>query len=549
MAITRKKKNTITLGNMVQNRIASYVAERSRIRDAAESRFLDKVVNEGLSYDDQIKYRKSQIANLKDEAVPDKAYIKELNKEVRSLGKLNRAQKFREDYLASFEALKTQRKSYQQHLDFLESSAEGAMDIDLKNDINQLISTSKQEKFKVENTIAENQAKFAIEDKSVPLINKAISDISSRRAQALANDDRAAIQKWDSYLRSLKSNRQVIQVENAYNDYEIKALSTPSDAVSMLNFYRDGLAAAGGDQVPMTINGKTYKSMREFWQGNLNNYVQDKFFTLYQSELNNKIDTAAKKLTPILEQELRDVNQEIGDLANLGELKPFAERMDQLRTSVNFGAVQKVGQKVMEDYTDGRLAETTVKNFNIARQKLNDLNQRYNVDVSTYLSNITEDFASKQEATAKAIATGISKGLTPEEAERQTAAFDVPRETVVTESAKDLAKKTVDATTGAKTDLERFRVGEGAKPLDSKTKVEPVEEPKQPTQQPAQPKIQQPEPAPTDFQQITIQKGDTLSGLAQKFGTTIKNLQTINKQIKDPNLIIAGEQLTIPKQQ
>jgi len=45
----------------------------------------------------------------------------------------------------------------------------------------------------------------------------------------------------------------------------------------------------------------------------------------------------------------------------------------------------------------------------------------------------------------------------------------------------------------------------------------------------------------------TIQKGDTLSQLAQKHGTTVAELMKLNPQIKDPNKIYAGEGLTLPQ--
>ena len=46
--------------------------------------------------------------------------------------------------------------------------------------------------------------------------------------------------------------------------------------------------------------------------------------------------------------------------------------------------------------------------------------------------------------------------------------------------------------------------------------------------------------------EITIQKGQTLSGIASKYGTTIQELLKLNPQIKDPNLIYAGAKLNIP---
>jgi LysM repeat protein len=46
--------------------------------------------------------------------------------------------------------------------------------------------------------------------------------------------------------------------------------------------------------------------------------------------------------------------------------------------------------------------------------------------------------------------------------------------------------------------------------------------------------------------QITIQKGQTLSGIAKQYGTTVNDLLKANPSIKNPNLIYAGSALTLP---
>lgn len=46
--------------------------------------------------------------------------------------------------------------------------------------------------------------------------------------------------------------------------------------------------------------------------------------------------------------------------------------------------------------------------------------------------------------------------------------------------------------------------------------------------------------------QIEIAKGDTLSGLARQWGTTVDELMRLNPQIHDANLIFAGDRLTLP---
>lgn len=44
-----------------------------------------------------------------------------------------------------------------------------------------------------------------------------------------------------------------------------------------------------------------------------------------------------------------------------------------------------------------------------------------------------------------------------------------------------------------------------------------------------------------------IKSGDTLSGIAQKFNTTVKGLLSANPGIKDPDKIYAGKSLNIPE--
>ena len=46
-------------------------------------------------------------------------------------------------------------------------------------------------------------------------------------------------------------------------------------------------------------------------------------------------------------------------------------------------------------------------------------------------------------------------------------------------------------------------------------------------------------------QYYIIQNGDTLSGIAQKFGTTVEVLLALNPRIKNKNLIYAGDRIRV----
>nr|WP_272919810.1 LysM domain-containing protein [Streptomyces sp. SID5468] len=52
-----------------------------------------------------------------------------------------------------------------------------------------------------------------------------------------------------------------------------------------------------------------------------------------------------------------------------------------------------------------------------------------------------------------------------------------------------------------------------------------------------------PTPGPVTY---TVRSGDTLSGIAQKYGTTVAKLSAANG-IKDPDMIFAGQVLKIVK--
>lgn len=55
-----------------------------------------------------------------------------------------------------------------------------------------------------------------------------------------------------------------------------------------------------------------------------------------------------------------------------------------------------------------------------------------------------------------------------------------------------------------------------------------------------------PDPTPNPEQTYTVQTGDTMSGIAQKFGISLQTLLNANPQVTNPGLIYTGQVLTIP---
>ena len=55
-----------------------------------------------------------------------------------------------------------------------------------------------------------------------------------------------------------------------------------------------------------------------------------------------------------------------------------------------------------------------------------------------------------------------------------------------------------------------------------------------------------PPPPPADGQTYYVQRGDTLRKIASKFSTTVDEILKVNTQITNPNLIYVGQAITIP---
>ena len=59
----------------------------------------------------------------------------------------------------------------------------------------------------------------------------------------------------------------------------------------------------------------------------------------------------------------------------------------------------------------------------------------------------------------------------------------------------------------------------------------------------------EPSPTPTPLptpQVYMVAKGDTMSRIAKRFGVTIDEIMAANPQIKDPDKITIGDEITIP---
>ncbi len=480
MAITLQKN--LTIKTLVNERLQEFVVSRNTARALKESDFYRKVLDEGLKTEDQLAYRKKQIEEEKGRNIPDNSFVDEIKSEISTLKNLVRAEKFKEEYLLSFEDLKTSRKNIDDHIAFLERQADQSVDASLKMQIQEKLSEARIAKFDLNNATIENRAKYALEDRTAGLLQKSIDEISQKRAESILVGDEALLAKWDSHLLSLRSQLQSTKIEDIFNAFQVDNLSNPKKAVDMLDFFESNIKNASMDNVPLFMNGTRYNSTKEFWQDKAGQFIQNSFFDYYASEINEKNSNASMTLSPVLESQIRKNNEEINKLMNHQILIPYADRLESLKTATNYSAVKMLGSKILEDYNRGFLGTTSEENYSMARNKLLELNRDYNVDVTDAVNWITESMASKKEAIASNLIqeTGakMQEGYSFEEAlkrsKAEVPAIDIPSSVMAERAPEQTVKEIYGSATGQKSPYDIGTTAQSPSVKEEPRSVEPV---------------------------------------------------------------------------
>lgn len=463
MAYETTKKKIVLVGVMLERALSSFTKEKNRIYDLAEADFQNKVKDNGLSLEAQLAYRKDQLKQAMDADIPDGDYIKEIKSNISDLNKLNRAQKFTDAYMAQYTDLKADRQTIYDHINFLNDQLASVVDSDLKNTIQDKIAEAEESKANYEETILANKVTYAMDDKTLPILSKTISEVEASMAKALVNKNEAQRTKYDNYLLNLRSQLEGVKIQNIFHDLDVANMTKPQTAKGLLDFYTNNLKNSNNQPISLKVGDTTYTSIKDFWQAKLNGYIQEKFFIAYQQEQKNKLDTASATLSPVLRGAIESVNSDIDGLKSNSVLAPYLENLEQVRTSLNFDAISNLSKKVSEDYWAGRLGKTTVENYNNAVNSLTSLNKKYNVDVTQDLNSIIQDYAQKKAAVASNITDvaatlmkdkGLSKEEALKEAEKTVPSMDIPDIKIAEMKPSEIAEAQIGQVEGKASDYD-----------------------------------------------------------------------------------------------
>ncbi len=387
MAVEIKKNITFNVSERVKFRLQAFQNARVNIQIQNDFEFYQRVTNEGLSFTEQKAYRQAQLDKEMKRAVRDGRYIKLLKAEVSNLVKQVRIEKFRKDYQNSLTSLADERINLQDHLKFLEKQLQNIKDPELAGELRASIVTSKKAITQSDNAYLNNKIELAKRDQSLVLLNKSLEDVEMERAEALAVGDKERVSALDLKRQSINESITAVKVQDSLNDLTIersRGAGAMSYLQSLVKRVNEGDSAS-----PVVINGVRYNSERDFWASARDTYLADSFFTELGQEYDNYIRNVSQLNGQVPNNSLINIQKDFDNLATRGELAPFANRLNILKTDVLSTAVQVNAQGIINEFNNDL-------DVNKALTGLENLQEKFGISQTSNIQTIVQNFAQER---------------------------------------------------------------------------------------------------------------------------------------------------------
>jgi peptidoglycan hydrolase-like protein with peptidoglycan-binding domain len=199
----------------------------------------------------------------------------------------------------------------------------------------------------------ENQTNYAINDKSISVIDGQIDRVTKARNTALLNDDQELASTYDLHLQALNNAKSETNIQKGILDAAVATVSGQSNAVGLLDYYNQKISSSSSGS-PVSVNGVTYQSEKDFWTFKRDSYVADNtnsgFFGRFGDEQNTKIKIANSNNSLSVDT-INDVSKNYNILTTRTELTPYiqtltATRQDSLQTGADY-----IGDKILNTYS------------------------------------------------------------------------------------------------------------------------------------------------------------------------------------------------------
>jgi len=455
MAVERIKEFTIDLGDLVKTRLDSFVNSRQRIHATEEATFQRSVVDNDLSYQEQLDYRQAQLEKEQEEIYPDNEFIDEVKTSVTGLKKMVRYRKFRDTYFTLLTDLASGRKSLEDHLNYLQDSlADEFLDTEIKEELKEQYTKTLEAKRTQDRNIIDAQISFNQKDRTADSINKAITSVKSQLTKPDIQKDEVLRASYEMQLATLEKEKMEIGIEDKMNWMAINLMTKDRKNPSLWKLETfSGFRDKGGN-VPVSIGGVRYDSEAEYWQITLNNYVQSDFGNEYVAENKGEGALLWNKMGILPDSYLKNLITNNNIIRNHPELENFQIVIaSAIQDSITNALALKASDLTAKYYLD-KPSIATESDYQKAKSELTNLQNMFGEDysLSPEIQKLETQLIEKRVVTTQQILETAAEyaeaeGITLEEAITKygpTAAVEIPAETFKEKDPIEVAKEVVE---------------------------------------------------------------------------------------------------------
>lgn len=397
---TRAKGDS--LDSFVSNLSDTFSVQMKARNAKEESSFNTAVLEAGLSLEDQLSYRENQVKKVADDPT-EKLRVKG---EISSLKERIKQKEYSDAYQVKLMDYGSGVSSIDTVIDFLNQQRSTITDPTILASINQELVKKTDEKYTITQNLIMDQTNYAINDKTIPVLDAQISKVGAAKSKALLANNEEQVANFNLQIQALNKAKTEASIAKDVQNFAASTITGYSSATSLLDSY-NGKISGSSDSTPITIGGVTYTSAKEFWTYKRDSYISDSsasgLFSRLNDEATEKIQVAASKNT-LTSKTLTNATNDISNLAGRNELAGYEAKIDATKQTV-----LQSGANLITDAVTGKYS--TDYDLNKAVTSLNDL-KAIGVNVDAAYSKIITAGASVKSGQVSSILTAAQSAMT-----------------------------------------------------------------------------------------------------------------------------------------
>ena len=346
--LSEQKTIATNLGSFIDSQMNLISQARLRKNLEDESQFNRAVLEDNLTLDQQLEWRKNQLSKI---TKGDKDERRRIRDEISTLKDLKTQKEFQDAYYDKVIALNSGVSSIDSTLSWLNDRLSKTTDQNIKKSIKDNISQLTTLRYEQRKTALQTQTNYAVNDATPEIIEKQINRINSERANALGAGNEDYVALLDMQLQSLNKVSSESTINKTMLDFSV-ATMTGQSATQLLNQFNTQISQAD-EGSPITIGGTRYDSAKQFWDLKRADYLNDRtengFFPRYQGELKEQVDYKSSRGI-LTNGSLTEVKNFYDTLKDRTELADYQERIATDQQSSLQTAADARAQGVLNEF-------------------------------------------------------------------------------------------------------------------------------------------------------------------------------------------------------